>query len=124
MRLITIVLLASVALAGCGDPAGQGDAGAGSSEETSPTAGATEDLTVSPSPGAAGTRRLQGTVSTGVEAGCLLLTAPDGVYLLVGGDRGLLRAGETVVVTGVVDRHLVTTCQQGIPLVVSSVGPA
>jgi hypothetical protein len=55
-----------------------------------------------------------------VEPGCLLL---DG-YLLVGGDRDQLRPGARVAVTGRVDSGLLSTCQQGVPLVVASVGPA
>ena len=65
-------------------------------------------------------RTLTGTVSAGVEHGCLLL---DG-HLLVGGDRGVIRAGARVTVTGRVVPDLVTTCQQGVPFVVTSARPA
>ncbi len=63
---------------------------------------------------------LTGTVTAGVEHQCLLL---DG-YLLVGGDRTLIRAGAHLTVTGRVVPDLVTTCQQGTPLVVTSARPA
>lgn len=63
---------------------------------------------------------LTGTVSVGVEVGCLLI---DG-YLLIGGDRAVLREGARVTVTGRVDEGIMTTCQQGIPFVVSSARPA
>lgn len=61
-------------------------------------------------------RTLTGTVTAGVENGCLLL----GEYLLVGGDRAVIRAGAYVTVTGRAVPDLVTTCQQGTPFVVAS----
>jgi len=61
-------------------------------------------------------RTLTGVVTAGVEHGCLLLDD----YLLVGGDRTVIRVGARVTVTGKVVPDLVTTCQQGIPLVVAS----
>jgi hypothetical protein len=63
---------------------------------------------------------LTGTVTAGVEPHCLLL---DG-YLLVGGDRAVIRAGARLTVTGRVAPDLVTTCQQGTPLVVTTARPA
>jgi hypothetical protein len=65
-------------------------------------------------------RTLTGTVTAGIEHQCLLL---DG-YLLVGGDRTIIRAGARVTVTGRVVPDLVTTCQQGTPLVVTTTHPA
>ncbi|GID29798.1 hypothetical protein Abr02nite_47810 [Paractinoplanes brasiliensis] len=65
-------------------------------------------------------RTLTGTVSAGVEHQCLLL---DG-YLLVGGDRSVIRAGARLTVTGEVVPDLITNCQQGTPLMVISVRPA
>jgi Protein of unknown function (DUF5818) len=68
---------------------------------------------------------LTGTVRTGVEPGCLLLDADGGrPYLLVGGERAALRPGARVAVTGRVERDLLSTCQQGEPLVVASIEPA
>lgn len=63
---------------------------------------------------------ITGTVTVGVEVGCLLL---DG-YLLIGGDPDVVRGGARVTVTGRVDRDLMTTCQQGTPFVVTSARPA
>jgi hypothetical protein len=63
---------------------------------------------------------LTGTVTAGVEPNCLLL---DG-YLLVGGPREHLRSGARVTVTGRVQADLMTTCQQGTPLVVETAQPA
>jgi hypothetical protein len=93
----------------------------------------TEDLPVPPggkpglptgSPGKPGTHparlTLTGTAQPGVEADCLLLQG----YLLVGGPRELLRRGGPVKVTGRVQPDLMTTCQQGTPLVVETAEPA
>lgn len=70
----------------------------------------------------AGTFR--GRVVEGVEAGCLVLSTGGTVYNLLGGNRALMRPGESVVVQGVPDPGAVTTCQQGTPLRVTSVRPA
>jgi hypothetical protein len=65
-------------------------------------------------------RSVTGIVMAGVEHQCLLLEG----YQLVGGDRRIIRAGMRVTVTGRVVPDLVTTCQQGTPLVVISAEPA
>jgi hypothetical protein len=119
------VLLAGLLLAGLGSACAGSDgddAGAGQGATTAP---ATSPTTTGPVPTTepappAGEVTVTGTVSEGVEAGCLLL---DG-YLLVGGDRDQLRPGARVAVTGRVDSGLLSTCQQGVPLVVASVEPA
>ncbi|GAA4925109.1 hypothetical protein LX16_0147 [Stackebrandtia albiflava] len=67
-----------------------------------------------------GAMTITGTVSSGVESGCVLLEYDGTVYNLVGGDAGILTAGATVEVTGRVDEGLMTTCQQGTPFVVES----
>jgi hypothetical protein len=73
----------------------------------------------------AGELTVTGTVREGVEPDCLLLEAEQGgPYLLIGGERGELQAGARVKVTGRADPDLVSTCQQGEPLVVSSIEPA
>jgi hypothetical protein len=65
-------------------------------------------------------RTLSGTVSDGVEAGCLVLTTDEGLFQLLGPGRAGLRAGMRVAVDGAVKSDLATTCQQGMPFVVSS----
>jgi hypothetical protein len=122
LRALAGLLLAGLLVAACAEPDG-GDAGAGagqgatSAPTTSPLTAS--PLTTEPAP-AAGEVTVTGTVSDGVEPNCLLL---DG-YLLVGGDRSKLLSGGRVTVTGRVERGLLSTCQQGVPLVVASVEPA
>lgn len=63
---------------------------------------------------------LTGTVSSGVEAGCVLLEFEGTTYNLVGGDTSVLTPGTDVEVTGTVNEGLMTTCQQGVPFEVDS----
>lgn len=63
---------------------------------------------------------MTGTVRTGVEQGCLVLSTPQGVYTLLGNGRTTLRAGTRVEVQGRTDETRFTTCQQGPVLLVSS----
>jgi hypothetical protein len=68
------------------------------------------------SPPASGSMTISGTITSGVEPGCLLIDD----FLLVGGPKNVLRAGAKVTVTGEVKADLMTTCQQGTPFVVQS----
>ena len=123
-RLLTGLLLAGLLVAACAAPEGD-DAGAGQGAATTvaTTPPASPPTTTQPPP--AGELTVTGTVTEGVEPNCLLLDAGGGQrYLLVGGDRAELRAGSRVAVTGRVERDLLSTCQQGEPLVVSAIGPA
>jgi len=71
--------------------------------------------------GQPGSVTLRGSVREGVETGCVLLVTDDGqTYLLLGGDRGLLNGENRLEVVGTVTRGIATTCQQGIPLTVTS----
>jgi hypothetical protein len=123
-RALAGLLLAGLLLAACAGP-GRDDTGPaqggattvpttlpGSPPATRPT-GPARELTVT------------GLVTDGVEPNCLLLDADQGGrYLLVGGERSELQAGARVQVTGRVDRGLLSTCQEGEPLVIASVEPA
>ena len=121
LRRLAGLLLAGLLLAACAEP----DRGGGG-----PAQGATTVPTTRPGQATGPARpsgkvTVTGTVRAGVEPGCLLLDAEGGQrYLLVGGDRAELRAGSRVAVTGRVDRNLLSTCQQGEPLVVASIEPA
>jgi hypothetical protein len=81
----------------------------------------TEDLAVPPSVGAV-TVRVVGTVTAGVESGCLLLASGGTVYQLLGSVAAAV--GDRVEVVGSVRRDVLTTCQQGIPLRVMHITPA
>lgn len=70
-----------------------------------------------------------GTVTAGVEMGCLILTPltgyppPAGGYLLIGGDRKVLVPGARVQVTGTLKPGAISFCMQGYPLEVVSASP-
>ncbi len=82
-------------------------------------------LPPSPSgPAKPGSMTLTGTVEPGVEAGCLLLKSGGTTYLLIGGDRDVVKAGAAVRVTGVVARDIKSYCMQGTPFQVSAAAPA
>jgi hypothetical protein len=122
LRPLACLLLAGVLAAACASSGGDGGA-AGPGGTTAPPATATPPTTPPPAR-PAGKVSVTGTVTQGVEPGCLLLDGGGGPYLLVGGDRARLTPGRRVAVTGRVDRGLLSTCQQGEPLVVASVEPA
>jgi hypothetical protein len=63
--------------------------------------------------------RVKGTVSDGVEPGCLVLKAKGVAYVLIW-RQGTVVTGQ-VEVEGTVQPDLRTTCQQGTPLVVERV---
>jgi hypothetical protein len=122
LRTLPGLLLAGLLVAACAEP-GPDDAGAGQG-------GATTISTIVPDKRTEPTRpavevTVTGTVMAGVEPGCLLLEdQAGGRFLLVGGERAQLTPGRRVAVTGRVDRGLLSTCQQGEPLVVASIAPA
>jgi hypothetical protein len=123
LRTIVGLLLAGLLVAACAEPDGN-DSGAGGGATTVPTTLPGNPAATKPTQ-PAGEVTVSGTVVEGVEPGCLLLNAEDGHrYLLVGGDRAELQASAKVSVTGRVDRGLLSTCQQGEPLVVASIEPA
>jgi len=120
--VIAVLLAGLLALTACAEGSGQ-DAG-----DAAPTPGGT--VSTSPpslppsSSGPAGELTLTGVVEDGVEMGCMLLRANGESYLLLGGDRALITAGQRITVRGRPDPGLVTTCQQGTPFVVAEVRAA
>ena len=77
------------------------------------------DPTDPPIPSPTSPTTLSGIPEPGVEVGCVVL---DG-YVLLGGDRTVLRSGRAVTVVGHTEPGLASTCQQGRLLVVDSVTP-
>jgi Protein of unknown function (DUF5818) len=124
LAVLAGLLLAGLLAAACADPdrddSGPGQGGATTVPTTLP---GNPPVTKPTKP--AGEVTVTGTVREGVEPGCLLLDAEGGTrYLLVGGERAELAPGSRVAVTGRVDRDLLSTCQQGEPLVVARIEPA
>jgi hypothetical protein len=83
--------------------------------------GPTEHVSVPPTrTGKHSSMRVRGTVSDGIEPGCMLLTSNGVVYLLVW-PHGTPVTGQMIEVEGTIQPDLMTTCQHGIPLVVEKV---
>lgn len=126
---LPVTVVAILVVAGCGsvgpDSDGAANSAPGSGSPGTPSPGRpiestptpTEQLpTGEPSDTAVTVR---GTVVAGVEAGCLML----GHYLLVisdPADKQVLQPGANVEVTGRPKPTMMTFCQQGTPLIVSS----
>jgi hypothetical protein len=75
----------------------------------------------------AGGETVTGTVEAGVEPNCRLIKDDSGSHLLVFKDQSLradAAVGKKVTVTGRSEPSMMSTCQQGIPFLVSSVSPA
>jgi hypothetical protein len=77
--------------------------------------------------GASGAMTITGTVTAGVEPNCLLLTGDRDAHLLLFDDesvRSQAKVGTRLTVTGRAEPDMMTTCQQGIPFLVTAVRPA
>ena len=123
-RTLAGLLLAGVLVAACAGP-DRDDSGPGQGGATTVPSTLPGNPPVTKPTDPSGQATVTGTVREGVEPNCLLLDADGGErYLLVGGERAELRPGSRVAVTGRVDRKLLSTCQQGVPLVVASIEPA
>jgi hypothetical protein len=76
-----------------------------------------------PSGGSAAEMTMTGEVQAGVEHGCLIMEFGGKTYLLIGGDRAVVREGARVTVRGRPNPDLMTTCQQGEPFEVAEAHP-
>jgi hypothetical protein len=124
LAVLAGLLLAGLLAAACADPDRDDSGPAQGGATTVPTTLPGNPPVTKPTK-PAGEVTVTGTVREGVEPGCLLLDAEGGTrYLLVGGERAELAPGSRVAVTGRVDRDLLSTCQQGEPLVVARIEPA
>jgi hypothetical protein len=65
-----------------------------------------------------------GVIEEGVEHGCTILRSGEALYQLMGSTDPLIMIGARISVTGKTNPGLVTTCQQGTPLLVIAVRPA
>jgi hypothetical protein len=111
----SLVLVVLGALTACGSTPG------GEIPTPVPPSGSSEPGATSPTP--TGTPIvITGTVTEGVERGCLVLTDHGTTYLLLGANDQL-RPGTEVTVEGTLALDVMTTCQQGTPLQVLSVRP-
>jgi hypothetical protein len=75
----------------------------------------------------AGGQTITGTVTAGVEPGCLLLADSSGSHLLIFDDpamRADAPVGSKVKINGKSDPGMMSTCQQGVPFIVVSVEKA
>ena len=124
LAVLAGLLLVGLLAAACAEPDGDDSGPAQGAATTVPTTLPGDPPVTKPAK-PVGEVTVTGTVQEGVEPGCLLLDADGGTrYLLVGGERAELAPGSRVAVTGRVDRDLLSTCQQGEPLVVASIEPA
>ncbi|WP_433828854.1 hypothetical protein ACQP2E_05950 [Actinoplanes sp. CA-015351] len=119
-RSVVPVALLLALSAGCANNTGT-ETGAPAPASATPESATTVEPSVPGKPsGDGGTTTLTGKITAGVEPGCLLL---DG-HLLVFSDaaqKGSVKAGDQITVTGKSEPDLMTTCQQGEPFKVSSV---
>jgi len=114
VRRIAVSLAASAALAlsGC----------AGNSAGSSPGAPTSAPPPSSAAPSAGET--LSGTVAAGVEPNCLILQGGGTHHVLLFDDpslRAAAKVGSSITVTGRAEPAQMTTCQQGVPFIVTAI---
>jgi predicted small secreted protein len=125
-----IVAVAAVLLAACGnatdqtgsDPTGQPTTAAPSSPPSSAAPGNGGTFKPGPTGIPVGSPRavtIDGVIEAGVEPGCKVLTAGSTSFLLLGG--GDVPLGVPVRVEGTLQPGVLSTCQQGTPLRVTTV---
>ena len=115
-RRFAAAVLLTFALGACANNVGSPAAAPGSS---APSPSPSEK------PSAVGGQTITGKVTAGVEPNCLLLQDATGSHLLIFHDPALRSAaavGAEVTLTGESQPKMMSTCQQGVPFIVSSVG--
>ena len=120
-RAIAVILL--FCLAGCANnpslsqpPPSSPPSSAAAAPSAEPSGGPTD----------ADAKTISGTVEEGVEPGCRLLKDATGSYLLVFDDTALKAeapVGAKVTLTGKATPGMMSTCQQGVPFMVTAVRP-
>jgi glucose/arabinose dehydrogenase len=132
-RRSAAALALMVCLAGCANNTSSSSASPDASAElpssfpaaSSPAAPTAEPGSAKPT--AAGAETITGTVESGVEPNCLLLQDSKGSHLLVFDDAAMradAAVGKKVTLSGRSEPTMMSTCQQGIPFIVTSVRPA
>jgi hypothetical protein len=130
-RHLTVVGLLASTLAvglitGCAQGTGTPSAGGSNSVSSSPSSSpepssqpsaSPEPSSVPPSAGPepTGDTTLSGQVEAGVEASCLIMQTGGKTYLLLGGDKNIVKAGNNVVVRGHIVKGVMSYCMQGQP---------
>jgi hypothetical protein len=123
-------VLAGGLIAGCaGGRSTGGPAAPGGSVSTSPSDGSSSGGSATPSPSLSATgpplaeMTLTGTVEEGVEPNCVILHTEGKTYLLLGGDRAVVKFGAKVKVRGRPQPNMVSHCMQGEPFQVLEAHP-
>ena len=122
-----VVTLAALLLSACGDVtvgSGSGSAGAPSTSPSPKPVRSHPGGGFQPGPTGIPVRSpravtIDGVIEAGVEPGCKVLTAGNTKYLILGG--GDVPMGVPVRVEGTLQPGVLSTCQQGTPLRVTSV---
>ena len=138
-RRTAAALTLLLCLAGCAgntEPGAAGESSGGTSTSAAPTtsssapaASPSSKPTAEPSdkPTAGGAQTVTGTVEAGVEPNCRLIKDNTGSHLLVFRDESLrsqASVGKKITATGRSEPTLMSTCQQGIPFIITSISPA
>jgi hypothetical protein len=132
-RRVAAALALMLCLAGCAnqdspiDSAAPGPASAAPSSSAAPSLPSSAPTAEPSAPTATGAQTITGTVEAGVEPNCLLLHDGKGSHLLVFDDAAMradVTVGKKVTLTGRSEPTMMSTCQQGIPFIVTSVAPA
>ncbi|GAB2593374.1 hypothetical protein Aab01nite_36260 [Paractinoplanes abujensis] len=130
-RTVPAVLLLLLVAAGCANNASETGAAAPAPSSSAsdvvdlpvPTA-KTSGPAGEPGRPNAGAKTITGTVTAGVEPNCLLLTDDSGSHLLIFDDpamRSDAAVGSKVKISGHAEPGMMSTCQQGVPFVVTAV---
>jgi hypothetical protein len=131
-RTVPAALLLLLVVAGCADNAADTGAPAPASSPSAsdvvdppvPTAKTTGPAGEPSGRPNAGAKTITGTVTAGVEPNCLLLTDDSGAHLLIFDDpamRSDAAVGSKVKISGRSEPGMMSTCQQGVPFIVTSV---
>ncbi|GIM98091.1 hypothetical protein [Paractinoplanes toevensis] len=126
-RRVAAALALMLCLAGCANQDSPIDSAAPASSLPASSLPSSAPTAEPSAPTATGAQTITGTVEAGVEPNCLLLQDGKGSHLLVFDDAAMradVGVGKKVTLTGRSEPTMMSTCQQGIPFIVTSVTPA